>query len=306
MIRQLYRMILLLIAVGTLVACTPSIEPTTPTVAPTQTVALTQSVGPFRSDRFHLQVTLPAGWAAVEGPESLARPFTGLVAFNSWNAPGFWAREVTTGNTSTYSPDSVLRQMPGDGAYVVLIHLSGGPPLPAEQYGPEYEREDLGDLWKEQDCRRGATYFDFFKWGRVLRLEVYCKPNASDETAAAVNALLAGWRFDSVPVGDIGWAVVEARQLLPASVEPAKFPILGDGPSQSLAGEGSLVRLTQAEVQGQTVIVTFRYRWDEPLAGSDADDCPLERCHWWKIEARSSGEVVLVEEGGAAFVGRHP
>jgi len=153
------------------------------------------------------------------------------------------------------------------------------------------------------DCREGATYLDFFKWGRVLRLEVYCGPNASDETATAVNTLLASWRFDSAPAGDIGWAVVEARQLLPASVEPANFPILGDGPSESSAQDGSIVRITQAEVQGETVTVTFMYRWDEPPAGSNADDCPLERCHWWKYEARSSGEVLLVEEGGGALPG---
>lgn len=31
---------------------------------------------PFRSDQFHLEVTLPPGWAGAEGPEYLARPFT--------------------------------------------------------------------------------------------------------------------------------------------------------------------------------------------------------------------------------------
>jgi hypothetical protein len=34
------------------------------------------------------------------------------------------------------------------------------------------------------------------------------------------------------------------------------------------------------------------------LCHSDSDDCPLEQCHWWKLEARPSGEVALVEEGG--------
>ena len=34
----------------------------------------------FRSDEAHLEVVLPAGWVAAEGPERLARPFVGPVA----------------------------------------------------------------------------------------------------------------------------------------------------------------------------------------------------------------------------------
>jgi hypothetical protein len=169
---------------------------------------------PFRSDQFHLEVTLPPGWAGAEGPEYLARPFTGLVAFNSWGEGGFWAPEVTTATSATYSPRSILGQIPDGGAYVVLVHFSGGPHLPAEQYGPEHERQDLSGL------------------------------------------------------------------------------------------EEIVARITQAEVQGETVVVTLTYRWDEPLLGpgSDSDDCPPDRCHWWRFEARPSGEVVLVEEGGAVLL----
>jgi len=54
----------------------------------------------------------------------------------------------------------------------------------------------------------------------------------------------------------------------------------------------------QAQVQGETVVVTFLYRWDEPPIDSDSDDCPLERRHWWKFEARPGEEVMLVEERG--------
>jgi hypothetical protein len=294
----LLRIIGVLIALSTFSACTATKEPMTPTAEPTQ------REDHFRSDPSHLKVTLPAGWAAVEGPEELAHPYTGLVAFNSWNESRFWAPQVTADGGSIYNPESVLGQMPDDGAYIVLMHVSGGPPLPPEQYGPEYEQQDLGGLWKEADCRtRRATYVDFFKWGRVLRLEVYCKPNASDATAAAVSALLASWRFDRVPVGDIGWAVVAARQRLPASVESAWFPIVSEGPSQSSIQDESHIWITQAQVQGETVVVTFTYRWDEPPADPNADECPLQRCHWWKFEARSSGEVVLVEEGGATVPG---
>ena len=96
---------------------------------------------------------------------------------------------------------------------------------------------------------------------------------------------------------------VEARQRLPASVESAWFPTVSEGPSHSSIQDGSNVWITQAQVQGETAVVTFMYRWNEPPTGSDSDDCPLVRCYWWKFEARSSGEVVLVEEGGATLLG---
>src|SRR3990172_4923013 len=261
----------------------------------------------FRSVQFHLEVTLPPGWSAAEGPEYLARPFTGLVAFNSWRQEGFWAPEVTAGNSSTYSPESVLSQIPSGGAYIVLVHLSGGPPVQPEQYGPEYEHDDLSDLWKDRDCRESGTRpAGFFKWWRYLTLEVYCKPDISDATAEAVTSLLASWRFDRAPVGDVGWAVVEARTLLPPSVEPSKFPILiarsrSEGPIRSTEQSGAAVRTTEVQIQGETVVVKFNYCWGElPLS---ADTTPAEQCHSWRYEARSSGAVVLVEEGGAALPG---
>jgi len=258
----------------------------------------------FRSDQFHLTVTLPTGWAAAEGPANLARPFTGLVAFNSWGKTGFRAKEVTTETSTRYSPESVLEQIPAGGAYVVLVHLSGGPVMPAEQYGPEYEPQDLGGLWSETNCRegQGATRIEFFKWGRFLSLEIYCDPDGSDETASAVNALLSSWRFDQTPIGDVGWAITAARRLLPPAIRPARFG-LSPGVRQSSEQEDDVVRITRAEIQGETVVVTFMYRWDEPLldSGSESDACPPERCHWWKLEARPSGNVVLIEEGGAAW-----
>ncbi len=264
---------------------------------------------PFRSDEAHLQVTLPAGWAAAKGPERLARPFAGLVAFNSWGGSDFWAPEVaedTAGGVSLrYGPQDILEQLPAGGAYVVLVHIDGGPP--AEEYGPEYEQRDLSGLWEQQDCREGdiapgVAYADFSKWGRLLRLEVYCTPAASEETVAAVSELLASWRFDLVPLGDVGWAVVEARQMLPPAVEPGMFPI-PSGPFLSSMQEETVARLTQADVQGDVVEVTFTYRWDEPLSGSGSDDCPEDRCHWWRFEARPDGEVVLAAEGGATLQG---
>jgi hypothetical protein len=264
---------------------------------------------PFHSSQAHLEATLPVGWAAADGPERLARPFAGLVACNSWGESDFWAPEVTeeaaSGVSRRYAPRDILGQIPAGGAYVVLVHVDGGPP--AKEYGPEYEQRDLSGLWKQQDCRKGdiapgVTYVDFCMWGRLLRLEVYCTPDVSEGTVAAVNELLASWRFDQIPVGDVGWAVVEARQMLPLSVEPAKFPV-PPGPFLSSVQEGSVDRLTQAEIQDENLVLTFVYRWDEPLPGSDADNCPEDRCHWWRFEVRPDGEIALTEEGGVALQG---
>jgi hypothetical protein len=150
----------------------------------------------FRSDQFHLEVALPPGWAAAEGPTYLAKPFTGWVAFNSWGEANFWATEVVTetdqGGQASYGPEDVFGQLPRDGAYVVLTHLSGGPFLPAEQYGPEHEGQGLADLWTKSDCREGDTHagttvVPFFKWGRRLRLEVYCAPSGASQKFLGYN-----------------------------------------------------------------------------------------------------------------------
>jgi len=138
-------------------------------------------------------------------------------------------------------------------------------------------------------------------------LAVACASHSGDRVhIEAVTSLLASWRFDRAPVGDVGWAVVEARTLLPPSVEPSKFPILtarsrSEGPTQSTEQSGTAVRTTEVQIQGETVVVKFNYCWGElPLS---ADTTPAEQCHSWRYEARSSGAVVLVEEGGAALPG---
>lgn len=273
----------------------------------------------FRSDQFHLEAALPPRWATAEGPTSLARPFTGWVAFNSWEEADFWAPEVVTeteqGIHASYGPQDVLAQLPQDGAYVVLTHISGGPIQAGEGYGPEHERQDLTTLWDQTDCRtgethRGATVIPFYKWGRYLRLEVYCAPDASDATVAEVNALLGNWRFDEVPAGDVGWASLEARKQLPPSVQPERFPLLAGGAGESTSQREDLVRTTSAayletlttpgtQIPGATVVVTFTYRWDAPLGGTLPGECPFDRCHWWRFEARPNGDIVLIDEGGA-------
>ncbi len=273
--------------------------------------ALTSSPAPthYRSEANHVEVDLPAGWAVSEGPEFIARPFEGLLAFNSWGKEGFWTHQVKTetesGEGYTYDREAVLGQVPADGAYIVLLELSGGPKQSPEDYGPEYEAQDLHGLLLADDCRKGdPTSPGFYKWGRYLGLGVYCGKEVSDQIAAEVNQLLESWRFDRVPAGDFGWATVTARNLLPAMVHPESFPILTTGHSASSVQEGKIVRTTQAASEaGDVVEVTFYYRWDAAETGPIADDCPVESCHWWRFEAQPDGEVRLVEEAGAVLPG---
>lgn len=55
-------------------------------ISPTPMVPSTASPAKqerFRSDAFHLEASLPTGWADAEGPALLARPDVEWVAFNS-------------------------------------------------------------------------------------------------------------------------------------------------------------------------------------------------------------------------------
>ena len=272
----------------------------------------------FRSEQYHVEANLPPGWAAAEGPTSLAKPFIGFLAFNSWGEDDFWAPEVVTETDqevyASYSPETVLGQLPAEEAYIVLSHFAGGPQS-AQEYGPEHEQQHLSGLWTKTDCREGdadggATVVPFFKWGRRLRLEVTCAPDVSDVTAAEVNELLDSWRFDEVPAGDFGWASLEAREQLPASVQPDRFPLLAGGPRTSYSQRETTVWATSGgypegeatpgtQIPGATVVVTFTYRWDAPLGGPLPGECPPDRCHWWRFEARPDGDIVLIDEGGA-------
>jgi hypothetical protein len=267
------------------------------------------SDSPFRSAQHHLEVTLPPGWSGAEGPETVSRTYGGVVAFNSWGQYDAWISEFRAEYDSSSGPPHFLKEVPDAAAYVALLHRAGGPvPVPWD-YGPEYDRSDLADLWKPHDCRAagGHTSVQFFKWGRKLYLEVQCGPGASEATTAAVNALLASWRFDRVPAGDPGWASSTARTLLPSAVGPDRFPIVagthkGGEPNRSMQGDITASRTTETRLDGDTVVVTFEYRWYGQGEGF-AGDCPADRCHWWRFEAHSDGTVELPEEGGAAVPG---
>ncbi len=259
----------------------------------------------FRPDQFPMEVALPPGWTAAEGPKSLAPPFTGVLAINSWGEADFWAPAIMEADSSTYWPLQALARVPGGGAYVVMI-ADYDYASRVQEYGSEHESRELTSLWEPRDCRDagGASWVTFLKWGRLFRLEVYCPSDASDETAAAVDSLIASWRFDQVFIRDPGWASVRTRSLLPAEAHPEWFPVVSGAPGdqdslQAVWKHGIARRITRAEMQGDIVSVTFMLTRDNLAPGADDDDCPTGRCHWWRFEARPNDEIELMEEGGA-------
>jgi hypothetical protein len=258
----------------------------------------------FRSERFHLNVALPASWAAIEGQEPLDPGFTGWVAFNSWGEEAFWPEG------ELYAPVPVLDYLPSDGAYIVLAAQEND--SPEEGYGPEYLEPDLENFWSGvvcQDAGEPAGYSStrFFKWGRLMRLEVFCGRRVSEETASAVNALLESWNFDPIPAGDAGWATASTRMLLPEEAGPEDFPIItsdlvAGSPAARSVREGDVLRTTQAELlDGSVVAVTHLFQRGTGRAGSASLDCPKEDCHRWEFLARPDGSLVLVDQEGASL-----
>ena len=215
--------VVLVLLIPWVAACTAAL-PAVPTEQPTATgTAVSPTATPtlFRSEAYSLTVSLPPGWAAAEGPVRLADPFDGLVAFNSFGEAGFFAKEVVSpdGSRFSYGGSWVLEQIPPDGAYIVLVHQSGGPAPAPESPSPEYGRADLGGLWAAHDCRTGkeqagASVYDFVKGSRRLRLEVYCGAKASDATVQAVNGLLESWRFGAATAASAA-TLVPAETLTP-------------------------------------------------------------------------------------------
>jgi len=147
---------------------------------------------------YPLKVRLPSGWAAA-GDTFLMFHENGLAAFNSWGEPGFWAqpqKEYSDGSGSvTYSPAIIASCVPPGGAYVSLVWLSGPPsgfelrwPWPPRKL--DYTPHD----WRT-DASNAAASLEMQRHGKYLYLYVVCKNDASDETVAALNDLLASWRF---------------------------------------------------------------------------------------------------------------
>ena len=240
----------------------------------------------FRSDKYHFAVRVPPNWGKAEGPEyNIARPFTGQAAFNSWGEAGFWSHEVRTENGSSYGGDTIMSQIPQNGAYIVLIEISGGPPPSISSPPAEYTSNNLSGLFKPQDWRLGPASdpgyhaFGFYKWGTGYLLQIVCGYNASDNTVAEITGILESWQFDETAAGNTGWAYTVARQLLPASLLP--FP--------DRSGEYG-GRQTEATVgPDNTVHFRFTYPWTSPTGTSQ---------HWWKIDVLPDGKAILISQGG--------
>lgn len=258
----------------------------------------------FRSERFHVNVALPAGWAAAEGKVTLDPGFTGWIGFNSWGQEGYWP------GAAADTPASVLNQVPADGAYLVLAVQEST--APEEGYGPEQTEANLKNIWTEAACQdegetAGYNATHFFKWGRLMRVEVYCGRRVSEETAGAVTALLESWNFDPVPAGDAGWATASTRMLLPEEAGPEEFPIItselvAGGPVTRSVRKGDVLRTTRAELRdGSVVAVTHLLRRGIVGANPVSQDCPNEDCQRWDFEARPDGSLVLVSQEGTGL-----
>jgi hypothetical protein len=245
-------------------------------------------------DQAYLTVDLPTNWAVSEGGEYLAHSLDGIVAFNSWNQTDFWAKDVQTGNTVTYSLFTIRDQVPDGGAYVVLSRV-GGPPLPPDHFPDEYTSTSLDSLLNWYDIFEyiGGQSLVFFKWGRYMQVDIWCNEYASNTTLSELKVLLESWQFDEIPVGDIEWAALQARELLPESVEPQMF--------RTRAGRYG-PRYTEAEVDGETVHFRFIYTWNQiTLPQPIPDDYQFDSAHWWTIDVLPDGSVVLTGEGGATL-----
>jgi hypothetical protein len=258
----------------------------------------------FRSNQFYLSVQLSQGWAAAEGPESLARnKIKGYIALNSWGQKDFWAREMSKNNEEAYGPQEILSQVPDGGAYVVLNeNVTLAAALGNEP--PEYTLNDLSGLitphdWR-QDASAQAQSVNFFKWGRLLGFYIACRSDASDSTVSSLNSLLQSWKFDAILPGDPGWAFPITSSLLPAQVGPEKFPKKG-GTAWDYTVPA--VRTVGVEVrQDKTVHFRFTYFWNLPADLTPGPVAtPSETYHWWEIDVLASGQPVLSAQGGTTL-----
>jgi hypothetical protein len=173
-------------------------------ISTSRTESVTISPGLFHSDQYNIEVQLPSGWAAAEGPGDLGIVREeGLVSFNNWGQNNFWARAKITDNpdgsrTIEYGPHIVASQVPVGGAYVALLHISG-PPRALDDQPTEYTLDDLSGLYQPHDWRQDSANYAYFKTfyknNSDLTLVIACHKNASDETVAQLNELLRSWRF---------------------------------------------------------------------------------------------------------------
>ena len=154
-----------------------------------------------------VEVSVPPGWGIADEPQGLTVfSHDGELAFNSWGEDEFMVHEVRTGCcSSVFGPETNMAQLPAGGALVILLRDISGMGEVHAQDEPEYPGDDLkgldlGTLWQTTDCRigdrlAGVNRAPFVKQKSFFDLQVYCRPDASDETVAQVNSLLESWRF---------------------------------------------------------------------------------------------------------------
>ena len=152
----------------------------------------------YHAPDYPVSLWLPPGWASANETFLMFHE-DGLVAFNSWGEPGFWAlpeKKYSDGSGSvTYSSKIIASRIPPGGAYVSLVWLAG-PPAGFELRWPwpphtlDYTPHD----WR-QDASYEAVRIEMQRHGKALFLYIVCKSDASDATVAALNDLLASWRF---------------------------------------------------------------------------------------------------------------
>jgi hypothetical protein len=270
----------------------------------------------FRSEANHVSVMLPAGWAAAEGPADLSARVLihapqAVVSFNNWGAAGFWAVAQVTETADTihasYGPEVVQAQLPAGGVYVVLTHyeyVSGI--LITDPHYQEFTSSDVNALWPGGDCREKSIRVDFTKWGYGYALELMCAPDASTEAVEQAQGIIDSLRFDDIPAGDPGWAVLQARALIPEPFKPQQF-----GGGGTHGSEDGTERTTWTEVlEDRTVRVTLIYTggmenidlFDRVFETVDGRTVVHpERCRWWQVDVHPDGTVVLVAMGGAAL-----
>lgn len=79
---------------------------------------------------------------------------------------------------------------------MALVEISSPPYI--NHPPPEYELDDLSGLYQPHDWREvgaSACFKTFYRNGSELQLEIYCNPDALDETFTELNDLLRSWRF---------------------------------------------------------------------------------------------------------------
>lgn len=278
--------LILLLLLG-LTACTQAVE------------APTAEWTTYRNAKGHFSFDVPLDWGVAEGYTMLYHYRSGLTAVNSLGRDGFWITQQQTGPSSWgYNPEVVLRQLP-PGAVYFEVGLIEGPRRLPEYYGPEMETQDLTPIRRKAEWealvpgKLSRLELRFDKWGRTWSLLAYLAGPAAEADHRALDQVLDSFRFDAIPVGDERWAILQARQRLPAAVHPGRFPLIAG----STIGQEGVLYKTEAQREGDDVVVTFTYDWAPPATGAQ-DVCQTGRCHRWVFQVTATGQVILMGEEG--------